>query len=103
MSSGSGSSCSSKSRPCSPAWAGLRSSRPLPLIAATPTSGQCSCAFRTLGPSRDASQRPATARRCPASGGTPEVLGRDVVEELAELLHLVLLLVRDRDASLVED
>src|SRR3569833_2159852 len=33
-----------------------------------------------------------------ASGGAAEVLGRDRVEELAELLHLVLLLVRDGDA-----
>ena len=31
-----------------------------------------------------------------------EVLGRDLVEELAELLHLVLLLVGHRDAGLVE-
>src|SRR5690606_29623653 len=31
-----------------------------------------------------------------------EVLGRDLVEELAELLHLVLLLVRDGDARVVQ-
>src|SRR5215472_682697 len=36
------------------------------------------------------------------SGGAAEVLGRDVVEELAELLDLVFLLVRDRDARLVQ-
>src|SRR3984885_3864697 len=37
------------------------------------------------------------------SGGLAEVLGRDLVEELPKLLDLVLLLVGDGDASLVED
>src|SRR6478735_1699814 len=36
----------------------------------------------------------------PFGAGLSEVLGRDLVEELAELLDLVLLLVRDRNAGL---
>src|SRR5215475_3205061 len=37
-----------------------------------------------------------------ASSSTAEVFGRDVIEELAELLDLVLLLVRDRHACLIK-
>src|SRR5215472_14501672 len=55
--------------------------------------------------------RPISGPRVPAgiapvtlaSGGAAEVLGRDRVEELTELLDLVLLLVGDRDAGLLED
>src|SRR5690348_3989148 len=56
---------------------------------------------------RDAPGEPSTrgrpyrrSARPSAVGG--EVLGRDLVEELAELLDLVLLLVRDLDAGRVE-
>src|ERR1700748_1759372 len=69
--------------------------------------------IRTVSPSdrhvNDHARRVATLRSKSTqessrekSGGLAEVLRRDRVEELAELLDLVFLLVRDRDACLVE-
>src|SRR5262245_16459163 len=49
-----------------------------------------------------AERRWAAGRPAPSLVARTEALGRDLVEELAELLHLVLLLVRDRDARVVQ-
>src|ERR1700735_5220 len=109
---------SSKSSPCSPASriAAPRApgARPSPLVTATSTSGPGSEIPGTrLARSADAG---ASSTRgwgaslpqsrlmpnCHESGGA-EIFRRYRVQELPELLYLVLLLVRDGDADLVED
>src|SRR5258708_6682106 len=112
--SGPSASSSPNSRPCSPACmaAVVRARSPdvplSPFVAVTPTSDEPVSHARPGGTGR---QRSAPARREPVretrrtrpSRRAAEVLGRDRIEELAELLDLVFLLVRDRDARLVED
>src|SRR6516165_8029475 len=104
---------SPNSRPCSPAccMAAPRAgdSPSLLLVTATPASGpgrhHAGYPNCTLGGTECARQRPRrrVAPRCTGSGGPAEVLRADRVEEFAELLDLVLLLVRDRDAGLIQD
>src|SRR5580700_5770331 len=119
---------SPKSSPCSPAccMAAPRAcdSPSLLLVTATPASdpgihhpGYPICTLGVLGVLvNDPGRRVATLLRCPlwqcwpdgevcvtSSRGPAEVLRADRVEELAELLDLVFLLVRDRDPGLVQD
>src|ERR1700722_13106265 len=105
---------------------GVPDADPSPLITATTTSGpgpaipgdipRCApgCTLRTVGrrrqPVNDPIRRVAEDRLCPGltglarrSGGPAEVLRGNRVQELAELLDLVLLLVGDGHARLVQD
>src|SRR5271166_1585493 len=119
-----GTSLSSNRVPCQPAAAEARLSESLspssPLVTATPTSTgadypryshrkptQAAASTTTDGASRHSRQhRGRPARAGSGSGGPAEVLGRDRVEELPELLDFaffVLLFVRDGHARLVQD
>src|SRR5690606_38218812 len=84
--------------------------RPLQVSIAAQRSGQ---GARSPGREEEVTRRwgcgPGTGRRTPAgagavaSAGAAEVLRGDRVQELPELLDLVLLLVRYRDAGLLQD
>src|ERR1700737_78665 len=91
-----GTSSSSNRVPCEPAAAEALLSETLP--SHRRRGAPFPPAARHTSPDR--SHR---CRRSAGSGGPAEVLGRDGVEKLAELLDLVFLLVRDGHARLVQD